>query len=306
MASRYPERDTTSFPSPTINAPTVLEEFDKTEREINSHFYWLHQTLKDRNEAILDKLREKRAEFVELEADRVGQIEEIETMKQQLLSLGVKSNQSNLLREQTLNGYEEAIKKLRIPIHLQITLENFANQLQTLISAMDLRFVGEYYRNKINPILSIDRDSILQSANSIKPVNASHRWGWRRAKKKQETIKVDLCELVLDSGSNRIFVLNRASNNILVFQQDGTLIAHFGEEFKVLTNLSIDTKNKFLYVLESQNCIYKFDLTTYQLLKKKENDIIKIKNEMYCLVQGCSNPGPRAKFGPLVKIEWPA
>ena len=70
MASRYPETDATPFFSPTINASTVLEEFDITETEINSHFYWLHQILKDRNKTILYKLREKRAEFVVLEADR--------------------------------------------------------------------------------------------------------------------------------------------------------------------------------------------------------------------------------------------
>ena len=285
MASRYPEIDKIPLPSPTIKNSTVLEEFDKTEKEINSHFNWLHQIMKDRNKAILEKLKEKRAEFVELEADRVGQIEEIETMKQQLLSLGVKSNQSNLLREQTLNGYDDAIKKLRIPIHQQITLEYFTNQLQTLISAMDLKFVENNYRNRFNPTISIDRDSILQSIDAIKlrESQSSYLWGWRSTKEASTCKSIELSKLALDSITNHIFTLNRASNNILVFEQDGTLIACFGEEFKNLTDLCIDNDNKFLYVLDRQNCVYKFNITTYQLLRKKENEVFKIKNEMYCL-----------------------
>ena len=168
MASRYPETDTTPFSSPSINAVTVLEEFDKTETEINSHFNWLHQILKDKNKAILDKLREKRAEFVELEADRVGQIEEIETIKQQTLNVGVKFNKTNVLREETVNIYDDAIRKLQIPIQSQkIIFDNFADTLKTIISSIDLKFVEEDYRTRINPILSIDSNSILKTIDAF-------------------------------------------------------------------------------------------------------------------------------------------
>ena len=97
-----------------------------------------------------------------------------------------------------------------------------------------------------------------------------------RSSKEDSTCKsIELSKLALDSITNRIFTLNRAANNILVFQQDGTLIACFGEEFKNLTDLCIDNDNKFFYVLDRQNCVYKFNLTTYQLLRKRENDILR-------------------------------
>ena len=291
MASRYPETDTTTFPSPIINASTVLEEFDKTETEINSHFNWLHQILKDRNKAILDKLREKRAEFVELEADRVGQIEEIETIKQQTLNVGVKFNKTNVLREETVNIYDDAIRKLQIPIQSQkIIFDNFADKLKTIISLIDLKFVEEDYTTKINPILSIDSNSILKTIDAFEneKLLAPKLKDLVIAEEpnddgKKELKKVNLSTLAFDSETNCLFALNNESNNILVFQQDGTLIACFGEEFKNLTDLCIDNNNKFLYVLDSENCIYKFNLTTYQLLKKNENEIIDIKNEMICL-----------------------
>ena len=293
MASRYPETDnTTPFSSPTINASTDLEEFDKTEREINSHFNWLHQILKDRNKAILDKLREKKAEFIELEADRVGQIEEIETMKQQMLNVGVKFNKTNVLRDKSIRDYNDALNESKIPIQPQkIIFEKFADRFHTLISSIDLKFVEEDYRARINPIISKDNDSIIKTINSFenekllepkleedlviaeKPIDGG----------KKELKKVDLSKLAFDSETNCLFVINKESDNILVFQQDGTLIACFGEEFKNLTDLCIDNNNKFLYVLDSPNCIHKFNLTTYQLLKKKENEIIDIKNAMSCL-----------------------
>ena len=290
MASRYPETDTTPFPSPIINASTVLEEFDKTETEINSHFNWLHQILKDKNKAILDKLREKRAEFVELEADRVGQIEEIETIKQQTLNIGVKFNKTNVLREETVNIYDDAIRKLQIPIQSQkIIFDNFADKLKTIISLIDLKFV-EDYTTKINPILSIDSNSIIKTIDAfenekllvpkLKDLVIAEE---PNDDEEKELKKVNLSRLAFDSETNCLFALNNESNNILVFQQDGTLIACFGEEFKNLTDLCIDNNNKFLYVLDSPNCIHKFNPTTYQLLKKKQNEIIDIKHVMSCL-----------------------
>ena len=283
MASLYPETDTTPSPSHTTNASTVLDVFDKTETEINSHFNWLHQILKDKNKAILDKLREKRAEFVELEADRVRQIEEIETMKQQLLNLGVKSIETNLLREQTINGYDNALKKLKLPIQPEkIICEKFSEKLKDLISSIDLKFVEEDYKTKINPIISINRDYILNCINAMKPpFEPGYFWGWGRAKEKQDIQIFDLSDLAYDSKTNRIFALDNESNNILVFQQDGTLTACFGEELKDVTDLCID--NRFIYVLDMRNCIYKFDLTTHLLSKKKDNKNIEIKNEMLCL-----------------------
>ena len=141
MATCYPEKDTSPYSSEAINTSTGLEVFDKAESDINSHFTWLHQILNDRTITILDKLSEKRAEFVELEAARVGQIEEIETMKQQLLQIGVKFNKSNLLREETVSIYDDAIIKLKIPIQRQnIIFEKFADKFQTLISSIDLTF----------------------------------------------------------------------------------------------------------------------------------------------------------------------
>ena len=290
MASRNPETDTTPFSSPTINLSTVLEEFDKTEKEINSHFNWLHQILKDKNKAILDKLSEKRAEFVELEADRVGQIEEIETMKQQTLNIGVKFNKTNILREETVNIYEDAIKKLQIPIQSQkIIFDNFSDTLKTIISLIDLKFV-EDYMTKINPILSIDSNSILKTIDAfenekllvpkLKDLVIAEE---PNDDEEKELKKVDLFRLAFDSETNCLFVLSNVSHYILVFQQDGTLIACFGEEFKNLDDLCIDNNNKFLYVLDESNCIYKFNLTTYQLLKKKENEDEDIKNKMRCL-----------------------
>ena len=287
MASRDPETDTTPFSSPSLNASTVLEEFDKTETEINSHFNWLHQILKDRNKAILDMLREKRAEFVELEADRVGQIEEIEAMKQQMLNVGVKFNNTNILREETVNIYDDAIKKLQTPIQSQkIIFDNFSDTLKTIISLIDLKFV-EDYTTKINPILSIDSNSIIKTIDAfenekllvpkLKDLVIAEE---PNDDGKKELKKVDLFRLAFDSETNCLFVLSNVSNNILVFQQDGTLIACFGEEFKNLTDLCIDNNNKFLYVLDESNCIYKFNLTTYQLLKKKENEDEGLKNEM--------------------------
>ena len=293
MASRYPETDTTPLLSPTINASTVLEEFDKAETEIHYHFNWLHQILKDKNKAILDKLREKRAEFVELEADRVGQIEEIEAMKQQMLNVGVKFNKTNVLRDKSIRDYDDALNELKIPIQNQkIIFEKFADSFHTLISSYDLKFVEEDYRARINPIISKDNDSIIKSINAFeneKLLEPKLKEDLVIAEEpidggKKELKKVDLSRLVFDSETNCLFVLNNESNNILVFQQDGALIACFGEEFKNLADLCIDNNNnKFLYVLDSPNFIYKFNLTTYQLLKKKENEIINEENGMLCL-----------------------
>ena len=132
MASLHPEMDTTPSASTTIDTSIELEVFNNAELEINSHFTWLHQILNDRNITILDKLREKRAEFVELEAAKVGQIEEIEIIKQQLLNLGVKSYMTNLLREQTLTGYDAAIDELKRLIQTEkIIFEKFeANSMR--------------------------------------------------------------------------------------------------------------------------------------------------------------------------------
>ena len=93
---------------------------------------------------------------------------------------------------------------------------------------------------------------------------------------------VNLSKLAFDSETNHIFALNRESNNILVFQQDGTLIACLGEELDDLTDICIDTLNRFLYVLDGLNYFYKFNITTYQLLMK-ENGNEEIEDKLSCL-----------------------
>ena len=289
MANRDPKRDITPCFYQVVDTSTGLEVFDKAESEINSHFTWLHQILNDRNRTILDKLSEKRAEFVELETARVGQIEEIETMKQQLLNLGVKSNMTNLLREKSIRDYDDALNGLETAIETQtIIFERFADKFQALISSIDLTFVEEDYTTRINPINSIDRDSILQSISIIqneKLAKPKETEGVKVAKELVDDRKkeVNFFKLAFDSETNHILALNRESNNILVFQQDGTLIACLGEEFGEFTDICIDTLNRFLYVLDGQNWFYKFNITTYQLLLMKEYGNEEIEDKLLCL-----------------------
>ena len=282
MASLFPERDTYPCPSVVVNNSTGLEAFDKAESEINSHFIWLHQKLDDRKKTILDNLREKRAEFEELEAARVGQLEEILSLKESLLNVGIKYNKSNVLRKATVGIYDDTIEELKIPIQSQkIIFEKFPEKMEQLIQAIGLTFVDEDYTDRINPIFSLTRDPILKSINSFK--NAELENPKKNDELAKDTRKGILYKFAFNSETNLIYAVIKNPDHIMVIHEDGTLVACIGEGLNDLIDICLDINNKLFYVLDGDNCIFKFDLGSYQLLKNKKIEKEEIEKEMLCL-----------------------
>ena len=263
MASPYTETSTAS----------LFQEFGKAEAEIDSYFNWLKQLVEERKLALQKKLREKRSELEELVKSWKGQMEEIELMKQQLVNIGVKFNQTNALREETLKGLDSNLENLKKSIKIpKISFLGLDEKLKEAIESVDLMFVENDYKDLVLPIKSIELDSILSSMK-VAAVSEDD--------KGKNKLGLRLGNMALNTQSGHFFVLNKKSENILVFDQDGNFITCLNEKFYDLSDLSIDLKNNYLFVLDGDT-LFKFNLETSKLLKKKKFEL-KDDNLMICL-----------------------
>lgn len=264
MASPYTETSTAS----------LFQEFGKAEAEIDSYFNWLKQLVEERKLALQKKLRGKRTELEELVKSWKGQMEEIELMKQQLVNIGVKFNQTNALREETLKGLDSNLENLKKSIKIpKIYFLPLEEKLKEAIELVDLTFAENDYKDRVLPIKSFERNSIL---SSMKAVAVSED-----VEGKEEKVELKLGRMAFNTQSGHIFVVDKISQNILVFDQDGNVIRCLDEKFDGLTDLSIDVKNNYLFVIDNGNTLLKFNLETLKLLTKKKIEL-KDGDFMFC------------------------
>ena len=164
MATRYLEGEVL----PTSSDTSVSDIFSVREAEINSHFDNLDKLLKDKRILLIDKLKEKGSEFEELENGRLTEINEIENIKLQMMGVGVKRNKVNVLREETVKLYDDALAKLRTPVQPpKIIFDNLTDRFTESVELMDLMFVEEDYLTVSEPTLSLHSDDIIQSLQDI-------------------------------------------------------------------------------------------------------------------------------------------
>ena len=257
MATRYLEGEVL----PTSSDTSVSDIFSVREAEINSHFDNLDKLLKDKRILLIDKLKEKRSEFEELENGRLTEINEIENIKLQMMSVGVKRNKVNVLREETVKLYDDALAKLRTPVQPpKIIFDNLTDQFTESVELMDLMFVEEDYLTVSEPTLSLHSDDI----QSLQDINE------KLVDQFTKPTKVIFGRIAVDSVTNRLFVLNLESENIIVFEQDGNIISCFGGNNGTPADLSIDNENDCIIVLCDKKKIVKFNLTDYELLVSKD------------------------------------
>ena len=269
MATCYLQEEVIPTSSDTPDT-SISDVFSVREAEIHSHFNMLDNLLKDRRKRIVAKLREKRSEFEKLETGRLTEIKEIENVKSQMMNASVTHNKVNVLRDETIKIYDNALAKLRTPVQPpKIIFDKLTDEFNELVGLMGLMFVGEDYKTLLEPVLSLNSDDIISSIRDMKKIPDDEEQSNIGEDHLVEPVNVRFGKIAVDSKTNRLFAINTESKNILVFDLDGNFISCFGENNETLNDLSIDNENNCIFAVSDEE-IVKFNLTDYEVIASKQ------------------------------------